>query len=93
VVLSGETLVDPAESRYPFMVLPAVVGKVEYQGEYSLVSLHADGQTLVSRSPPRPFHERQSVVAHLQLCSASWFDASTGRRLELHCQPETDEIA
>jgi ABC-type sugar transport system ATPase subunit len=93
VVLSGETLIDPADSRFPFKVLPAIVRGVEFQGGSCLVTLQADGQTLLSRTACRPWREGQRVVAHLELSRASWFDPSTGRRLELHCQLSPDAIA
>ncbi|HMF38162.1 MAG TPA: ABC transporter ATP-binding protein [Isosphaeraceae bacterium] len=94
VILSGETLVDPADCRYPFAVLPAIVRGVEFEGGSWLVTLQADGQTLLSRSPlSRLSREGQRVVAHLELWRASWFDPATGRRVELHCQPSLDAIA
>jgi ABC-type sugar transport system ATPase subunit len=94
VVLSGETLVDPADCRYPFAVFPAIVRGVEFQGGSWLVTLQADGQTLLSRTPwSQLLREGQRVVAHLELWRASWFDPSTGRRLELHCQLSPAAIA
>ena len=94
VIVSGETLVDPTDSRYPLLVLPAIVRGVEFQGNSTLVTLQIGDQTLLSRiSPFRGLREDQRVVAHLELSHASWFDPSTGRRLELHCQPAPDAIA
>jgi len=94
VIVSDETLVDPADSRDPLVVLPAIVRSVEFQGWSWLVKLQIDGQTLLSRTPPhRVLREGQRVVAHLELSRASWFDLSTGQRLELHCQLSPDAIA
>ncbi len=94
VIISGETLVDPEDPRYPFVVLPAIVRSVEFQGGSWLVTLQPDGQTLRARTPPRRvLREGQRVVAHLELWQASWFDPSTGRRVELHCQLSPDAIA
>jgi ABC-type sugar transport system ATPase subunit len=94
VIISGETLVDLNDCRYPFAVLRAIVRGVEFQGGSWLVTLQADGQTLLSRTPwSRLLREGQRVVAHLELWRASWFDPSTGRRLELHCQRSPDAIA
>ena len=94
VIISGEALVDPADSRYPFVVLRTIVRGVEFQGGSWLVTLQVDDQTLLSRTPPsRLLREGQRVVAHLELWRASWFDPSTGRRLELHCQLSPDAIA
>jgi ABC-type sugar transport system ATPase subunit len=94
VIVWDETLVDPADSRDPLVVLPAIVRGVEFQGWSWLVTLQIDGQTLLSRTPPhRVLREGQRVVAHLELSRASWFDLSTGRRLELHCQLSPDAIA
>ena len=94
VIISGETLVDPADCRFPFAVLRALVRAVEFQGGSWLVTLQVDGQTLLARTPPRRvLREGQRVVAYLELWRASWFDPSTGRRLELHCQLSPDAIA
>jgi hypothetical protein len=94
VLLAGETQIDPAAARSPFAVLPAIVLSVEFQGGSWLVTLQADGQTLLSRtSQGRLAREGQRVVAHLDLGRASWFTPSTGRRVELHCQPALDAIA
>ena len=93
VGLSDETLVDPESPRTPLVVFPAIVRAVEYQGGSCLVTLQADGQTVLSRTTCRPWREDQRVVAHLELSRACWFDPSTGRRVELHCQLSPDAIA
>ena len=94
VIISGEALVGPENPRYPFVVLPTIVRAVEFQGASWLVTLQVDGQTLLARTPPRRVpREGQRVVAHLELSRASWFDPSTGRRLELHCQLSPNAIA
>ena len=94
VILSGEALVDPADCLLPVAILPSIVRSVEFQGGSWLVTLQADGQTLLSRTPWSPLlREGQRVVAQLEPWRASWFDPSTGRRLELHCQRSPDAIA
>jgi multiple sugar transport system ATP-binding protein len=94
VIISGEALVDPADSCYPFVVFPTIVRAAEFQGGSWLVTLQVDGQTLLARTPlRRVLREGQRVVAHLELWRVSWFDPSTGRRLELHCQLSPDAIA
>ena len=88
MIISGEKLVDPADSRHPFLLLPAIVRRVEFQGHFLLVTLQIDGRILLSLAPAfRKLREDQRVVAHVELWRASWFDPATGRRLELHCQP------
>ncbi len=94
VILSGETLVAPERPRYPLVVFPAIVRTVEFQGWLCLVTLQVDGRTFLARTPPRRvLREGQRVVAHLELSRALWFDPSTGRRVELHCQRSPDSIA
>lgn len=93
VTVSSETLVDPSDSRHPFLPLPAVVRRVELQGYWKLVTLDVDGQTLMSGVPS--FHrvrEDERVVAHIALWRASWFDPETRLRVELHCQPSAEAI-
>jgi ABC-type sugar transport system ATPase subunit len=94
VVLSSEELVDRTDPRYPFIPLPAVVRRVEFQGDSLLLTIEADGRMIMAESAGcRRFREGDRVVAHLEIRRASWFDPATGRRLELHCQPLSDSIA
>jgi multiple sugar transport system ATP-binding protein len=94
VILSNQAPVDPQDPRHPLVVFPAIVRAVEFQGWLCLVILQVDGQTVLARVPPRRvLREGQRVVAHLELSRALWFDPSTGRRLELHCQRSPDAIA
>jgi ABC-type sugar transport system ATPase subunit len=94
VVLSSEELIDQTDPRSPYVPLPAIVRRVEFQGDSLLVTVEADGRMMTAETAGcRKFREGDRVVALLELGRASWFDPATGRRLELHCQSLSDSIA
>jgi ABC-type sugar transport system ATPase subunit len=93
VTLAGEAIV-PMVPQDPHFAFPAIIRSVEYQGWLCLSTLQVDGQPLLAWTPSnRVLREGQQVVARVDLSHSLWFDPSTGRRLELHCQYSTDAIA
>ena len=94
VIISGETVVDPTDSRHPRFVVPATVRSVLFQGAFQQVVLEVAGQTMAGRAPAHAtFAEGEPALAHLDLSGAAWFDPATGHRLELHCQAFPRAIA
>jgi ABC-type sugar transport system ATPase subunit len=81
-------------SPRPSLRVPAMIQRLEYQGHSILVTLRLGPQVVLARIVPRAeLHPGQRVIADLDLSTASWFDPSTGVRLEPDCQPVDNTIA
>jgi ABC-type sugar transport system ATPase subunit len=92
--ISDKTVIDPTDSPYPLFVFPATVRSVLFQGSFQQVVLEVAGQKLAGRAPAlTTFAEGVRAIVHLDLSGASWFDPTTGKRVELHCQPFPRAIA
>jgi ABC-type sugar transport system ATPase subunit len=93
ICITEDAPIHLPDSRTPVLVLPGTLQGLEYQGHSVLATLQMGNQVLLARlRSDATFREGQPVLAHLDLSRASWFDAVSGRRRELHCQSTIDAI-